>query len=172
MKRIELVRARPAGMIPFALGVLTFGALAVMLGAGAAISSEAWALSAAVAVAMTGLGIVLFRQPHRLELTPDEVLVSPRFGSPRRWRDARLAEPTSPVRVGLEVAAVTGALALLAVTAGRAGPAQLLLVAAYAHAYSRWRLAPRAVLVDAGGASTTLRLDRFPGAVDAFASRG
>lgn len=172
MERIELVRARPAGMIPFALGVLTFGALAVLLGAGVEISSEAWAVSGAAAVAMTGLGIALFRQPHRLELTPDEVLVSPRFGSPRRWQDVRPVEPTSLVRVGLEVAAVTGALALLALAAGRTAPVQLLLVAAYAHAYSRWRLAPRAVLVDAGGASTTLRLDRFPGAVDVFASRG
>lgn len=172
MKNIELLRARPAGMVPFALGVLVFVALGVLLAAGAEVSAEAWAWSAATGVAMTGLGIALFRQPHRLELTADEVLVAPRFGSPRRWRSARLTEPASLARVGLEVAFVVSAPVLIAFAAGGISPAKLLLAVGYACAYSRWRLAPRAELVDERGDSATVRLDWFPGAVDALAARG
>jgi len=69
----------------------------------------------------------------------------------------RLIEPASLGRVGLEIAAVTAALAVLAVVTGQAGPIQLVLVVAYAHAYGRWRRAPR--------------VDLFPGAADAIAAR-
>lgn len=176
MTHLEFVRERPLGGTPFAAGVLTLGAVVVMGGASWAAGVEGdpstWALAVAAGVALIGVGVSLFRRPHTLVLAPGEVHVAPRFGPARRWRSARLREPASLARVGVEVALVLGLAAVILVASDHVAPAQLLLAAAFAHVYANWRLAPRAVLSAGVGQTTAVvRLDGLPGAAEVLAVR-
>lgn len=166
--KVEFVRERPLGMIPFSLGVLVLGAVVGLLAAGIEGPPAAWLSAGGFGVAMVAIGVTQFHRPHRLELAGDAVLISGRFGAPRRWPSVRLKQPAPAGLVALEVAAVVGALGLVAFAMDRATPAQLVVAAVYAHAYARWRLAPRVVATDAGGHPTTVRVDGLPGAVEAI----
>ncbi|MCO5165755.1 MAG: hypothetical protein M9894_05230 [Planctomycetes bacterium] len=168
----EFVRERPLGGIPFAAGALTLAAVGAAAGTGVEASPGAWAAGVGVGVVLTAIGVALFRRPHRLVLAPGEVRVAPRFGAGRRWRSARLQEGPPLARVALEVAVAVGVVALVAWASDRLAPAQVLLAAAYAHAYARWRLAPRAALsAGVGEPTAVVRLDGLPGAAEALAAR-
>lgn len=168
--KVEFVRERPAGMIPFVLGLAVAGGAAFMIGSSEAVGFALGVL--AVGVLMIAVGVALFRRPHRVELCGDGTLrVAGRFGAPRTWRSAGLKTPPSEAQVALEAAVFAASLVALTWATDRGLAPGALIGAAYVRAWWQWRMAPRLVVTDEAGRQKTVRLDGIPGVVEALAAR-
>lgn len=172
--KIEFVRERPLGMIPFVLGLALLGGAGAVIGSGGG-DAAAIGGTAGVGAALIGVGVALFRRPHRVEVAGDEVRVAGRFGAARSFRLVQVKARPGYWRVfleGLLLAAAGPGLAFAAGLVPLGGiPPMLLVAAAYADAWRRWRLAPRVLLEDGAGSPAVVRLDGVPGAAEVLAAR-
>ena len=149
-------RKRPAGMIPFVLGValLAGGDAAFLAGSPAPFALWCWVFGAGVA--FTAIGVWLFRLPHQLRVTGDGVEVKGRFESWQAYGGVELPAPPSAGRVGLETGVMCAGL--LALAAASSKPASLPLLVLYATYYYGWRSAQRVVLQGEGPDATSRRV--------------
>lgn len=172
--KVEFVRERPLGMIPFVAGLAVAGGAVAAIGSGGFENIFVGMLG--LGAFMMAAGVAQFRRPHRIELCGrDAVRIAGRFGAPKAWRSARLKTPPSQAQVALEAAFFALVMPTWVWASDRPltpGALQLFAMgAAYAHAWRQWRLAPRLLVSDEAGKQKTVRVDGIDGAADALAAR-